>query len=242
MSPAPENSPTTSTCPGRLMLPSCAPRRRTRQSAGWTLQRRSGCQAFSPCSRAPTLRRRTSAAFLRSRLSTAATASRCTRPACRSWPATEFAMSVNPSRSWSRRRPSRRWTRPKAVEVSARPASCGLRRGVRDRVGRSGDLAGCAGQRRARLGGRRSRGGRCGFQPGGACGARQARGYAARSQLQWSRAPPSPSFDAQTQRYTLIAPTQGVAVVRKVLAEGVFNVPREPASASSPTTLAAASA
>ena len=35
------------------------------------------------------------------------------------------------------------------------------------------------------------------------------------------------SFDAQTQRYTLIAPTQGVAVVRKVLAEGVFNVPHE---------------
>jgi carbon-monoxide dehydrogenase large subunit len=33
------------------------------------------------------------------------------------------------------------------------------------------------------------------------------------------------SFDAQSQRYTLIAPTQGVAVVRKVLAEGVFNVP-----------------
>jgi carbon-monoxide dehydrogenase large subunit len=33
------------------------------------------------------------------------------------------------------------------------------------------------------------------------------------------------SYDAQSQRYTLIAPTQGVAVVRKVLAEGVFNVP-----------------
>jgi carbon-monoxide dehydrogenase large subunit len=32
------------------------------------------------------------------------------------------------------------------------------------------------------------------------------------------------SFDAQSERYTLIAPTQGVAVVRKVLAEGVFNV------------------
>src|SRR5215211_6337386 len=29
------------------------------------------------------------------------------------------------------------------------------------------------------------------------------------------------SFDAQTERYTLIAPTQGVAVVRKVLAESV---------------------
>ena len=35
------------------------------------------------------------------------------------------------------------------------------------------------------------------------------------------------SFDAQTQRYTLIAPTQGVAVVRKVLAEGVFNIPAD---------------
>ena len=36
------------------------------------------------------------------------------------------------------------------------------------------------------------------------------------------------SFDAQAQRYTLIAPTQGVAVVRKVLAESVFKVPAEP--------------
>ena len=33
------------------------------------------------------------------------------------------------------------------------------------------------------------------------------------------------SFDAQTQRYTLMAPTQGVAVVRKLLAEGVFKIP-----------------
>jgi aerobic carbon-monoxide dehydrogenase large subunit len=33
------------------------------------------------------------------------------------------------------------------------------------------------------------------------------------------------SFDPQSQRYTLIAPTQGVAVVRKVLAEGAFNIP-----------------
>lgn len=32
-------------------------------------------------------------------------------------------------------------------------------------------------------------------------------------------------FDAQTQRYTLTASTQGVAVVRKLLAEGVFKVP-----------------
>jgi aerobic carbon-monoxide dehydrogenase large subunit len=35
------------------------------------------------------------------------------------------------------------------------------------------------------------------------------------------------TFDAQTQRYTLIAPTQGVAVVRKILAEGVFKVSAE---------------
>jgi len=33
------------------------------------------------------------------------------------------------------------------------------------------------------------------------------------------------TFDAQTQRYTLMAPTQGVAVVRKLLAEGVFKLP-----------------
>jgi carbon-monoxide dehydrogenase large subunit len=33
------------------------------------------------------------------------------------------------------------------------------------------------------------------------------------------------SFDARSGRYTLIASTQGVAVVRKVLAEGVFNIP-----------------
>ena len=33
------------------------------------------------------------------------------------------------------------------------------------------------------------------------------------------------SFDPQSQRYTLIAPTQGVAVVRKVLAEAVFKIP-----------------
>jgi aerobic carbon-monoxide dehydrogenase large subunit len=33
------------------------------------------------------------------------------------------------------------------------------------------------------------------------------------------------SFDAQTRRYTLMAPTQGVAVVRKLLAEAVFKIP-----------------
>jgi aerobic carbon-monoxide dehydrogenase large subunit len=33
------------------------------------------------------------------------------------------------------------------------------------------------------------------------------------------------SFDVHSQRYTLIAPTQGVAVIRKILAEKVFNVP-----------------
>lgn len=33
------------------------------------------------------------------------------------------------------------------------------------------------------------------------------------------------SFDGQSGRYTLIAPTQGVAVVRKVLAEAVFKIP-----------------
>jgi carbon-monoxide dehydrogenase large subunit len=35
------------------------------------------------------------------------------------------------------------------------------------------------------------------------------------------------SFDAQSGRYTLVAPTQGVAVVRKVLAEGVFKIPAD---------------
>ena len=35
------------------------------------------------------------------------------------------------------------------------------------------------------------------------------------------------SFDAQTERYTLFAPTQGVAIVRKVLAENVFKLPAE---------------
>ena len=35
------------------------------------------------------------------------------------------------------------------------------------------------------------------------------------------------TFDRQTERYTLIAPTQGVAIVRKVLAENVFKVPAE---------------
>ena len=35
------------------------------------------------------------------------------------------------------------------------------------------------------------------------------------------------SFDASSQRYTLIAPTQGVAVVRKILAEGVFKIPAD---------------
>jgi len=34
------------------------------------------------------------------------------------------------------------------------------------------------------------------------------------------------SWDAETQRYTLVATTQGVAIVRKVLAEGVFKVPQ----------------
>ena len=34
-------------------------------------------------------------------------------------------------------------------------------------------------------------------------------------------------WDAATQRYTLIASTQGVAIVRKLLAEGVFKVPHE---------------
>jgi carbon-monoxide dehydrogenase large subunit len=35
------------------------------------------------------------------------------------------------------------------------------------------------------------------------------------------------TFDRQTERYTLIAPTQGVAVVRKILAEAVFKVPAD---------------
>jgi carbon-monoxide dehydrogenase large subunit len=35
------------------------------------------------------------------------------------------------------------------------------------------------------------------------------------------------SFDAQSGRYTLVAPTQGVAIVRKVLAEGVFKIPAD---------------
>ena len=35
------------------------------------------------------------------------------------------------------------------------------------------------------------------------------------------------SFDASSQRYTLIAPTQGVAVVRKILAEGVLKIPAD---------------
>ncbi|MBI3434513.1 MAG: xanthine dehydrogenase family protein molybdopterin-binding subunit [Proteobacteria bacterium] len=35
------------------------------------------------------------------------------------------------------------------------------------------------------------------------------------------------SYDRQTQSFTLIAPTQGVAIVRKLLAEGVFNVAAE---------------
>ena len=39
------------------------------------------------------------------------------------------------------------------------------------------------------------------------------------------------SFDPATGRYTLIASTQGVAVVRKLLAEGVFKVPLDDASA-----------
>jgi carbon-monoxide dehydrogenase large subunit len=33
------------------------------------------------------------------------------------------------------------------------------------------------------------------------------------------------SFEPRTQRFTLIAPTQGVAVVRKILAESVFSIP-----------------
>jgi aerobic carbon-monoxide dehydrogenase large subunit len=33
------------------------------------------------------------------------------------------------------------------------------------------------------------------------------------------------SWDPETQRYTLIASTQGVAVIRKLLAEGVFKIP-----------------
>jgi aerobic carbon-monoxide dehydrogenase large subunit len=35
------------------------------------------------------------------------------------------------------------------------------------------------------------------------------------------------TYDPPTQRYTLIAPTQGVAVVRKILTEAVFKVPTE---------------
>ena len=41
----------------------------------------------------------------------------------------------------------------------------------------------------------------------------------------WSRARRLRPSTRRRERYTLIAPTQGVAVVRKVLAEGVFNVP-----------------
>ena len=41
----------------------------------------------------------------------------------------------------------------------------------------------------------------------------------------WSRAPASDRSMRRSGRYTLIASTQGVAVVRKLLAEGVFKVP-----------------
>ena len=41
----------------------------------------------------------------------------------------------------------------------------------------------------------------------------------------WSRVPASVCGTRRSQRYTLIATTQGVAVVRKLLAEGVFKVP-----------------
>ena len=46
------------------------------------------------------------------------------------------------------------------------------------------------------------------------------------------------SFDVHAQRYTLIAPTQGVAVVRKVLAESVFKVPPSQFVSSRPTWVA----
>ena len=98
---------------------------------------------------------------------------------------------------------------------------------------RAGDLGRGAGQRRARLDGRR-RGGRRGrVRPRRPCRARAAARHPRWRRARWSRAPRIGACDAAAGRYTLIAGTQGVAVVRKLLAEGVFKVP--PSSSASLT-------
>ena len=58
-----------------------------------------------------------------------------------------------------------------------------------------------------------------------ACRAGAPRRHTACAGLDWSRVQALAVRSEKAQRYTLIATTQGVAVVRKLLAEGVFKVP-----------------
>ena len=135
-------------------------------------------------------------------------------------------MSARRSRSWSPRRCIRRRTLPKRSRSASMRSP--PRRTWRVRWRRTRRRSGRARPATSRSTGRtatRRRSMRRSPAPrmSSACGwsipgLRRAR---------WSRAPRIASFDASSQRYTLIAPTQGVAVVRKVLAEGVFKVPAD---------------
>ena len=129
----------------------------------------------------------------RPRPSPAAAASRSPR---RPFPRSRSIASATWARRWrsrSPRRPSRRPTPPHAVVVDLDPLPGGRRRGARAGPRRARDLAGRAGQRGLRLGGRRRRRG-----GGGDARARRTwRGSGCTTRAsprpRWSRAPPSVS-------------------------------------------------
>ena len=139
--------------------------------------------------------------------------------------ATASAMSASRSRSWWRRRWRRRRTPPKRCASTS--MSCRARpdierahrrrrapRSTRRAPATSRSTGPTATPRRSMQPSPRPR-------MSSACGL-PTRGL---RRSRWSRAPASARSIRPAGRYTLIASTQGVAVVRKLLAEGVFKVP-----------------
>ena len=125
------------------------------------------------------------------------------------------------------RTPRRRWS---SISTRSRPRPTWS---ARSRPGRPRSGPSAPGQRGLRLGRRRRGCGGGGLRRRRACRtrapARHAPGSrrhgAARGHRQW---------DPADGRYTLIASTQGVAVVRRLLAEGVFKIPRPAATRDHP--------
>ena len=192
-----------------------------RRRVGGARNARRARRVHRPRSRAPTA----SARSRRSRSFPAATASRCSPPRCRCWRSIASATSARPSRSWSRRRWRRRRTRPSRCRSISKNSPMRPRyRAARPRAARRRSTTG-------RPATSRSTGPTATPPPStppsrrprmsSACGS-TTRGL---RRSRWSRAPASACGTRRRRRYTLIASTQGVAVVRKLLAEGVFKVP-----------------